>query len=80
MVVEAYFSGTCCSQDRTQDHLGFPMETNAGSFTPLLIVISLAFIVPLLLTRFERLRLPIVGGEILAGIVVGRSGFDWVSH
>ena len=56
------------------------METNAGSFTPLLIVISLAFIVPLLLTRFERLRLPIVVGEILAGIVVGRSGFGWVSH
>ena len=56
------------------------METNAGSFTALLIVISLAFIVPLLLTRFERLRLPIVVGEILAGIVVGRSGFDWVSH
>ena len=56
------------------------METNAGSFTPLLIVISLAFIVPLLLTRFRRLRLPIVVGEILAGIVVGRSGFGWVSH
>ena len=35
---------------------------------------------PLLLTRFQRLRLPIVGGEILAGIVVGRSGFGWVTH
>ncbi|MCY3901107.1 MAG: monovalent cation:proton antiporter family protein [Caldilineaceae bacterium] len=56
------------------------MEEIAGSFTPLLIVISLAFIVPLLLTRFERLRLPIVVGEILAGIVVGSSGFGWVTH
>ena len=56
------------------------MEPIAGSFSPLLIVISLAFIVPLLLTRFRRLRLPIVVGEILAGIVVGRSGFGWVTH
>ena len=56
------------------------MEEIAGSFTPLLIVISLAFIVPLLLTRFERLRLPIVVGEILAGIIVGSSGFGWVTH
>ena len=56
------------------------MEEIAGSFTPLLIVISLAFIVPLLLTRFKRLRLPIVVGEILAGIVVGSSGFGWVTH
>ena len=56
------------------------MEEIAGSFTPLLIVISLAFFVPLLLTRFQRLRLPIVVGEILAGIVIGRSGFGWVTH
>jgi len=56
------------------------MEEIAGSFTPLLIVISLAFLVPLLLTRFQRLRLPIVVGEILAGIVVGSSGFGWVTH
>ena len=56
------------------------MESMAGSFCPLLIVVALALFVPLLLTRFRRLRLPIVVGEILAGIVVGRSGFDWVSH
>ncbi len=56
------------------------MEEIAGSFTPLLIVISLAFVVPLVLTRFQRLRLPIVVGEILAGIVIGRSGFGWVTH
>ena len=55
------------------------MEAEAG-FTPLLIVIALAFSVPLVLMRFQRLRLPIVVGEILAGIVVGRSGFGWVTH
>ena len=55
------------------------MDAEAG-FAPLLIVIALAFIVPLLLIRFKRLRLPIVVGEILAGIVIVRSGFGWVTH
>jgi len=49
------------------------------SFVSLLIVLGLAFIVPLLLSRFRRLRIPIVVGEITAGIVVGRSGFGLVS-
>ena len=43
------------------------MEAEAG-FTPLLIVIALAFAVPLVLMRFQRLRLPIVVGAILAGV------------
>lgn len=55
------------------------MESEAG-FAPLFIVITLAFVVPLVLMRFKRLMLPIVVGEILAGIVVGRSGFGWVTH
>jgi Kef-type K+ transport system membrane component KefB/Trk K+ transport system NAD-binding subunit len=50
------------------------------SFLPLLIVVFLAFIVPIALTRFKRLRLPIVVGEILAGILIGRSGLGWVEH
>lgn len=48
------------------------------SFVPLLIVIVLAFIVPLGIGRLRRVRLPIVVGEILAGILVGRSGLGWV--
>ena len=51
---------------------------NDHSFAPLLLVLLLAFSVPLLLSRFKRLRLPLVVGEILAGILVGRSGFGWV--
>ncbi|RJQ48051.1 MAG: hypothetical protein C4534_00240 [Gaiellales bacterium] len=51
---------------------------DTSSFVPLLIIIGLAFIVPLLLLRFRRLGLHIVVGEIIAGIVVGRSGFDLV--
>jgi CPA2 family monovalent cation:H+ antiporter-2 len=50
------------------------------SFRPLLLVIFLAFLVPLVLSRFRKVRLPIVVGEILAGIIVGRSGLGWVQH
>ncbi|MBN1665452.1 MAG: cation:proton antiporter [Anaerolineales bacterium] len=48
------------------------------SFIPLLLVVFLAFLVPIALSRFKKLRLPIVVGEILAGIIIGRSGLGWV--
>ncbi len=48
------------------------------SFAPLLIVVVLAFIVPLLLSHMSRLSIPVVVGEILAGLIVGRSGTGWV--
>jgi Kef-type K+ transport system membrane component KefB/Trk K+ transport system NAD-binding subunit len=41
------------------------------SFIPLLLVVVLAFLVPVLLSRFRRF--PVVVGEILAGIIVGPS-------
>ncbi len=50
------------------------------SFVPLLIVIFLAFIVPFSLSPLRRLRVPVVVGEILAGIVVGDSGLGLVGH
>ncbi len=50
------------------------------SFLPLLLVVFLAFLVPIVLSRFKKLRLPIVVGEILAGIIIGRSGFGWVQQ
>lgn len=46
------------------------------SVTSLLIVSLLALLVPLLVSRLRGLRVPIVVGEILIGIVVGKSGFD----
>ena len=49
------------------------------SFASLLLVISLAFLVPVTLSRFKRFRLPIVVGEILVGILVGTSGLGWVN-
>ena len=50
------------------------------SFAPLLLVVFLAFLVPIVLSHFKKLRLPIVVGEILAGILIGRSGFGWVEN
>jgi Kef-type K+ transport system membrane component KefB/Trk K+ transport system NAD-binding subunit len=44
------------------------MEFN---FFPLLLVVVLAFLVPVLLSRFRRI--PVVVGEIMAGIIVGPS-------
>lgn len=50
------------------------------SFVPLMIVALLAFSVPFVLTHFRRLSLPVVVGEILAGIVIGDSGLKLVGE
>ncbi|MGB7874003.1 MAG: cation:proton antiporter [Anaerolineales bacterium] len=41
------------------------------SFVPLLLVVVLAFLVPVMISRFRRI--PVVVGEILAGIIIGPS-------
>jgi Kef-type K+ transport system membrane component KefB/Trk K+ transport system NAD-binding subunit len=46
-------------------------------FLPLLVILVLAFIVPILLSRFRRL--PTVVGEILAGVLVGPFVLGWVT-
>lgn len=56
------------------------MNDEPISFIPLLIVVILAFLVPLVLGNLRRLRLPIVVGEILAGILIGSSGLGLVSN
>jgi Kef-type K+ transport system membrane component KefB/Trk K+ transport system NAD-binding subunit len=52
------------------------MQPNAA-FLPLLLVLLLAFLVPPLLSRVRWL--PGIVGEILAGLVIGRSGLNLVS-
>lgn len=52
----------------------------ANSWISLLVVTGLAFLVPLALTRFKRVRVPVVVGEILAGIIVGRSGLGLIEE
>jgi Kef-type K+ transport system membrane component KefB/Trk K+ transport system NAD-binding subunit len=49
------------------------------SYQSLLIVMVLASLMPLILTRFRKINIPIVVGEIVAGIIIGKSGFQWVS-
>ena len=49
------------------------------SYQSLLIVMVLASLMPLILTRFRKVKIPIVVGEIIAGIIIGKSGFQWVS-
>jgi len=50
------------------------------SFYPLLIVVFLAFLVPITISRFKKFSLPIVVGEIIVGIIIGRSGLGWVQQ
>ena len=50
----------------------------ASSFSPLLLVVGLAFIIPFLLAQVKFVKIPIVVGEILAGILIGKSGLDLV--
>ncbi len=45
----------------------------------LLLITSLAALVPLLSARLQRFRVPIVVGEILVGILIGKSGFHLVA-
>lgn len=47
---------------------------NHSAFGPLLLLTLLAVLVPVVVNHFRAARLPIVVGEILAGIVIGRSG------
>ena len=47
------------------------------SFDSLAVVLSVAFLVPLLLGFVPKLRVPAVVVEIVAGIVVGPQVLDW---
>jgi Kef-type K+ transport system membrane component KefB len=48
-------------------------------YTNLLIVVVVAFVAPLALGFFPRLRLPAIVVEIILGIAIGPSGLDWAS-
>jgi Kef-type K+ transport system membrane component KefB/Trk K+ transport system NAD-binding subunit len=51
------------------------MEQNL-QFLPLLLVLLLAFVIPPVLSRIRWM--PVVVGEILAGIIIGRSGLNLI--
>ncbi|RJS92835.1 monovalent cation:proton antiporter family protein [Salinisphaera sp. Q1T1-3] len=50
------------------------------SFVPLLVVIALSFAVPVALSPIRRLGIPVVVGEIAAGMLVGHSGLHLVEQ
>ena len=53
------------------------METSP--FIALLLITGLALAVPILLGQFRRVQVPIVVGEIFAGILIGRSGLNLIT-
>lgn len=55
------------------------MNHEANTFINLLIVFGLAMLVPIVLSKQKKIQLPIVVGEIIAGIVIGKSGFNVIS-
>ncbi|MFD2671217.1 monovalent cation:proton antiporter family protein [Marinicrinis sediminis] len=55
------------------------MEEHGTSLESLMIVVSIAFIVPILLHRFRLKMIPVVVAEIVAGLILGTSGFNLVS-
>ncbi|KPV42735.1 cation:proton antiporter [Alicyclobacillus ferrooxydans] len=52
------------------------MENSTFSLESLLIVTVLALLVPLIVSKIKVVRIPIVVGEILVGVIVGKSGFN----
>lgn len=56
------------------------MENTSFALGSLLIVAVLAVLVPLIVSRIKAVRIPIVVGEILVGVVVGKSGFNIIHN
>ena len=45
------------------------------SFAPLLVVTALAAVIPIVSDRLKALPIPVIVGEILAGILLGEAGW-----
>lgn len=52
----------------------------APSYAPLLIVVALAAVIPLVSDRLKALPVPVIVGEILAGILLGQSGLGVIRN
>ncbi|MGE8205241.1 monovalent cation:proton antiporter family protein [Heyndrickxia sp. NPDC080065] len=50
----------------------------SGSLTSVVIVVIAAFLTPLLLHRFKLNVIPVVIGEIIVGLIIGKSGFNLI--
>ncbi|GGH83959.1 CPA2 family monovalent cation:H+ antiporter-2 [Pullulanibacillus pueri] len=55
------------------------METST-SFASLVVVVVVAFLMPLLLNRLRLQFVPVVVAEIVAGIIIGKTGFNFIHN
>ena len=56
------------------------MEHGSGSLGSLILVVTISFVIPILLYHLRLRVIPVVVAEILAGIVIGKSGFNLVGN
>lgn len=52
------------------------MEGTDFSLLSLLIVVVLAFLIPVILSKIKKVTIPVIVGEIVVGMIIGESGFD----
>lgn len=50
------------------------------NFQSLLIITVLAFLIPIIVSKIKGFTIPVVIAEVIAGIIVGKSGFDIVHN
>lgn len=55
------------------------MDHGSNNFLPLLLIVLLATSVPIVLKKIKYLPIPVVVGEILAGMIIGKSGFNLIA-
>ncbi|WP_110942974.1 monovalent cation:proton antiporter family protein [Inediibacterium massiliense] len=56
------------------------MEHEVISYSSLLIIILLATFVPIFVKKIKFLPIPIVVGEVISGMIVGKSGFNLIDE
>ncbi len=56
------------------------MTNEVFSYSSLLLIVLVAAVIPAAVNRIKFISIPIVVGEIVAGIVIGKSGLNLVSE
>ncbi|TCO74947.1 monovalent cation:proton antiporter family protein [Marinisporobacter balticus] len=56
------------------------MDHSTISYNSLLIIILLATFVPFIIKKMKWLPIPIVVGEVIAGMIIGKSGFNLIEE
>ncbi len=56
------------------------MEEHGQTLIELMVVVIIAFLIPIVLERFKIRALPLVVAEIIAGLVLGKSGFNVIGE